>query len=317
MKMYLLTLLLCSCSLFRNSSLSDSENEVPSWVYSPYDSCHEDSELCATGEGKTYAEADAQAKINLASIFEVKVQSEFNAHTSSSQTVPWQSQVRQEVQASLKESVDQVLETVQIKKRFKKDHLSYAMAKLDRPRAGELLNGRLSKLDHELMTQWEHKQRTNLRRMMKIYLEREKINERYSIVSGQSRPAPLTYENIIKWRETKTSAEPLILKIGQAPEWMKEKIKELLTEAGFKLVKGEASKVLTLQVDSIKEFLNVNGFEKYTFTLNMSSIVAGEKKKVISISETVTGRSQTDALLKVKVFFNDYIEQHLADLQLD
>ena len=43
----------------------------------------------------------------------------------------------------------------------------------------------------------------------------------------------------------------------------------------------------------------------------------GEKKKVISASETVTGRTQGDALLKVKSFFNDYIEYHLSDLHLD
>jgi hypothetical protein len=74
---------------------------------------------------------------------------------------------------------------------------------------------------------------------------------------------------------------------------------------------------VSLQVDSIKEFLNVEGFEKYTFTLSMMSIEDGQKKKVISASETVTGRSQADALLKVKGFFSDYIEQHLSDLHLD
>ena len=68
---------------------------------------------------------------------------------------------------------------------------------------------------------------------------------------------------------------------------------------------------------AIKEFLNVEGFEKYTFTLNLTSFDKGEKNKVLTASETVTGRTQADALLKVKKFFNDYIEQNLSDLHLD
>ena len=83
----------------------------------------------------------------------------------------------------------------------------------------------------------------------------------------------------------------------------------------------DIEKVLKLhfryQVDSIKEFLNVEGFEKFTFTLGLTSVVNGDKKRTISVSETVTGRTQADALLRVKNFFNEYIEQHLSDLKLD
>ena len=70
-------------------------------------------------------------------------------------------------------------------------------------------------------------------------------------------------------------------------------------------------------VYSIREYLNVDGFEKYTFNLILTSFANGEKNKVVSTSETVTGRSQADALLKVKNYFTDYIEQHLSDLELD
>lgn len=318
MKYILLILVVTGCSFLRTSpSKIESSSEIPSWVYSPYDECSEAEYLCATGESKETNKADAQAKSNLASIFEVTVQSDFTVSSSSSQAFPWQSQVRQEIQQSLKESVNQVLETVEIKKRFKKNGMTFSLASLDRQKASELLGGRLIKLDHEIETLWEKRQRTNLRRIVKLQAQREKLNERYSIVAGAARPAKVTFEKIIQWRQNRPVQEPLALKIGQAPEWMTEKIKEILTESGFRLVKNNANKVLTVQVDSIKEFLNVNGFEKYTFTLNMTSIENGLKNKVISVSETVTGRTQGDALLKVKSFFNDYIELHLSDLHLD
>jgi hypothetical protein len=318
MKNLLLLLLLTSCSNFKpKPELSDSSKEAPGWLYAPYEACAEATELCATGEAKSTAQSDLQARSNLASIFEVKVQSELNVQTSSTQTFPWSGAVRQEVQHSLQESVNQVLETVQIKKHFKHKGLSYSLASLDREKASELLGQRLEKIDGELNTLWAHRSRTNLRKIVRLYLEREKLNERFSIVSGQPRPAKMTYSDIIKWRETRPRIENLALRIGQAPDWMAEKLKELLTEAGFRIVKGDSQKAISLNVDSIKEFLNVEGFEKYTFTMNMTSYENGEKNKVLAASETVTGRSQADALLKVKSFFNDYIEQHLSDLHLD
>lgn len=318
MKNILLLLLVSSCALFQSKpELSENSKEVPGWIYAPYEACSEDTELCATGEAKTYAEADAQARNNLASIFEVKVKSELNINTSSTQTFPWSGAVKQEVQQSLQESVDQILETVQIKKHAKHNKLSYALASIDRSKASELIGGRLTKIDDELNTLWAKRSRTNLRKIVRLYLEREKLNERYSIVAGAPRPSQMTYKDIIAWRETRPKTENLTLKVGQAPDWMTEKLKELLTEAGFRIVKGDANKAVSLNVDSIKEFLNVEGFEKHTFTMNLTSFENGEKNKVITASETVTGRSQADALLKVKNYFNDYIEQHLSDLHLD
>lgn len=320
MKYLFLMLLLSGCSQFKSDSTTGSSGEIkeePKWLYSPYDGCAESSELCATGEGKTFTQADSEAKSNLASIFEVKIQSDLSVTTSSSQTFPWQAQVREEVQKSIKESVDQILETVQIKNHFRKEGISHALASLNRGTAGDLVRNRMSKIDGELETLWENHQRTNMRRIVKLYLERERLNERYSILTNMGIPSKVTWQQIIKWRESKPQTEPLLLKIGQSPDWMKEKISELLTEAGFRLVKGDADKIVTVQVDSIKEFLNVEGFEKYTFTLSMTSSVGGEKKRTISTSETVTGRTQADALLKVKNFFNDYIELHLSDLHLD
>lgn len=318
MKNMLILLLLSGCSIFKTApELSETSSTVPGWIYAPYEACSEELELCATGEAKNYAAADAEARKNLASIFEVKVTSDFSSQSTSTQSFPWQGAVREEVQKSLSESVDQVLETVQIKKHYKENGLSYSLASLDKGQASELLGSRLKKLDEELNVLWQRRSRTNLRKIVRLYLEREKLNERFSIVAGHSRPSQMTYGDIMAWRETRPQVEALTLRVGQAPDWMTEKLKELLTEAGFKIVKGNSSKAISLNVDSIKEFLNVRGFEKYTFTMNMTSFEGGERKKVLTASETVTGRNQTDALLKVKTFFTNYIEQHLSDLHLD
>lgn len=263
------------------------------------------------------ADADAQARTNLASVFEVQVKSEFSASASSSQTFPWQGQVREEVQRSIQESVNQVLETVEIKKRYKVKNLSHSIAALNRRKVLELLGGRLEKVDDEIEVLFAKKQRTNLRKIVKLNLEREKLSEKYSVVAGHGIPPKVSYAQIVEFRESKPKSEPLVLRVGQAPEWMTEKLTELLNEAGFRVVKSGAEKVLTLNVESIKEFLNVDGFEKHTFTLNITSSEHGQKTGSLAASETVTGRSQADALLKVKAYFTDYLEQHLSNLHLD
>jgi hypothetical protein len=318
MKNVLILLLLCSCSYFQpRPNISETPPEVPKWVYSPYDTCNEEIELCATGEAKSFAEADAQARNNLASIFEVKIKSDLMVQSSSSENSPWHNGLRQEVQHSLDQSIDQILEVVQIKLRFKQDGLSYALATLDRVKASELLGKRIEKLDQEIKVLWKRKSRTSLRTTFRLYLEREKLNERYSIVSGSPRPEIVSYEELMKWRDSRPVGEPVALRIGQAPEWMTQKLKEILSEAGFKVVRGDSKKAISLNIESIKEFLNVEGFEKYTFTMHLASFENGERKKLLSASETVTGRTQGDALLKVRSFFNDYIEKHLSDLHLD
>jgi hypothetical protein len=318
MKKLVIFLFLSGCSVFnKGPQLSDSANQVPGWVYSPYESCTENEELCATGESKSFAEADAQARINLASIFQVQVTSNLSVSSSSAQSFSWQAEVKEEVQRELKESVDQILETVQIRKRFKKDGLSYSLASLDRSKVSELLGARMAKLDYGLDLLWKRRQRTSLRKMIRLSLERDKLNERYSIVSGVAKPSLVTHEQILAWASSRPDNKAILLKSSKAPDWMGEKLKELLTEAGFRIVKEEAPQILSLNIDSIKEFLNVSGFEKYTFTLSLIHIENGEKKKVLSLSETVTGRTQSDALLKVKNSFIDYLEQHLSDLDLD
>jgi hypothetical protein len=316
---FLWLLFLVGCAQFypQKSGLSDTESEVPGWIYSPYELCEEGREFCTSGEGRSLSEAEANAKSHLASIFEVKIKTDLQSFTSASQSLPWQSQVKEEVQKTLHESVDQVLEGVEIKKRFKKQGLNYALASLDRQKAAGLLGDRVNKVDQELKILWEKKQRTNFRKLVKLFYERERLNERYSIVASGSKPSPVSWEQLIKWRESRPVQEEIFLKVGQSPDWLKEKLEELLTQAGFKIVKGNVSKGLSLQVEGIKEFLNVNGFEKHTFTLTLSSFEGGEKKKTISKADTVTGRSQADALLKVKNIFIDYIEDHLSDLDLD
>lgn len=318
MKFSILLLLLLGCSTSApEPELSPAAKKMPEWIYSPYDFCVEAEEICATGEARSMTAADLEAKKNLASVFEVRIRSDFSVSSTASQTMPWLSKVSEEVRGELKESVDEIIELVQVREHYKKDGLSYSLASLKKAEALNLLLPRLKKLDAEIRRLWEKKQRTNFRKLVRLTLEREKLAERQSVLAGASGPEVVTLDEILRWRDAATKTYPLFLNVGQAPTWLVDKLRELLTESGFRLVKSAGGQVLNVNVDSIKEYLNVDGFEKFTFTLKLQSFEKGEKKRVLSTSESVTGRSQADALLKVKNHFTEYIEEHLSDLDLD
>jgi hypothetical protein len=273
--------------------------------------------LCATGEGKTFQEADLSALSNLGSIFEVQISSDTKSYTYSSQSYPWGGAVSQEVNQLMSQSVNEILQSVQIKNRFKKDKVSYSLASLDRGIVQNLLLEKLKKLDGEITDLWGRKQRTSFRKMFSLSLEREKIKEKYAVVSGKLHQSSVTHSQIVSWRASRPLTEPILLKTGNTPDWVIEKLKDLFTEAGFILEKNPAVRVLVLNMNSIREYLNVEGFEKYTFSLTLTSFIKGKKQKELNVKETFTGRNQQDALFKAKAYFSNYIENHLSDLNFD
>ncbi|MFA7613962.1 MAG: LPP20 family lipoprotein [Candidatus Caldatribacteriota bacterium] len=297
---------------------NESEDQFPSWVYSPYDFCSESSELCATGEGPNFSTSDQEARSNLASIFKVHVSSSLQSSITEENSLhQMEMKVRAEATRSLQTSVDEVLESVQIKKRFQKDGVFYSLAKLDRHAATAILNNRIDKIDQELLSYWNRKQRTLVRKMLRLSLERSSIEEKLAILTPVFRPAPISYQQILDWSLSFKNKVPVSLKVGHAPKWLTSKLSSLLNEVGYKIEKGEAKNLVSVNVTSIKEYLNVSGFEKYTFTMNIQNIQKGQKVGHLTKSETVVGRNQEDALLKIKNSFVEYLEDQLYTLNLD
>src|SRR5690606_30304586 len=107
------------------------------------------------------------------------------------------------------------------------------------------------------------------------------------------------------------------IKVAQAPKWLTSKVSSLLNEVGYRTTENATSDVITINVTSIKEFLNVEGFEKFTFTMKISHIRGNEKVGSLTKSETVVGRNQEDALLKIKNSFFEHLEEELYQLNLD
>lgn len=318
MKNLFLVLLLCSCARLASTQLNDQEEQFPNWVYAPYDYCSESSELCASGEGPTFTSSDHEARNNLASIFKVHIASTLQSSITQENTFhQMEMKVRSEANQSLQASVDEVLESVQITQRFKKDGVFYSLAKLDREAASAILNQRINRIDQELVSYWNKQQRTLLRKMLRLSAERSSIEEKLAILTPVFKPAPVSYQQIMEWALKPARTQLISLKVVHAPKWLVSKLSSLLTEVGYKVTEKEAKSFVSVNVTSIKEFMNVDGFEKYTFTLNIMHIQNGANAGHLTKVETVVGRNQEDALLKIKNSFTDYLEDQLYNLNLD
>jgi len=310
-------LLVVACSTNKeHKDYNELPGDLPKWVFAPYEECSEVEEICANGEASESQTAETQAKANLASIFETRIKSELFEVSNTNVSNQRPDSFYTDVTVSINQSVDQLLELVQIKKKFKKDGIVYALASMDKKQASELLEKRIHKLDIKFLNLWRKKQRTSFNQMNKLYLEREKLNERL-IIFNRSLPLSVKWEDVLEWKNNFTETEPIQLRIGVAPDWIHTNLVQQLTEAGFEVVQSSADKILKVDFSAIKEFMNVNGFEKYTFTLVLSHIHNGRQLSSITAAESVVGKSQADSLLKVKEFFINHISENLSNLRLD
>ena len=317
MKNLVLLLMLSACSHLSQPPQVEGQEKLPVWVYSVYDFCTESSELCASGEGPNAYASDAEAKSNLASIFKVHITSNFKTSLTEQNTVhQLEKKVLSQATQELQSSVDEVLESVEVKQRFKQDNVFYSLATLDKDIAINILTKRMKRIDDQLKSYWKKQKKTLARRMLKLSAERAGIEEKLAVLTPVFEPAPVSYEQVLNWTLSPTRQGVIGVKVAQSPKWLTSKVSTLLNEVGYKTSEN-AHDVVTINVTSIKEFLNVEGFEKFTFTMKISHIRDNDKVGSLSKSETVVGRNQEDALLKIKKTFSEYLEEELYQLNLD
>ena len=95
-------------------------------------------------------------------------------------------------------------------------------------------------------------------------------------------------------------------------------VEQVLGESGFEVSNNLAvDYFLSVKYKTINEFINVKGFEKYSFELNIAS--QNNLKKQIgsfSVSQTATGRNKQDAFLKIKNQIIDQVDEKINLLNL-
>lgn len=314
--MFLSVLLVsCSSNLKRNVSVPDGE---PEWLYSVTASCS-DNEICASGEGSNLAEADAHAKKALAGIFQTKIKSEFqfSKHSFSDNE---EIEMKESIEEDVNQQVDLLLKGAFIKKRFKKDGLMFALAALDKNKSLKVLRQELSKIDDEMEHYFNQKSRLYLRKLNLLFNKREVLNEKLTLVDRAGVPRRISFSQVNELKFTSKGGSKLsIVSSNDVPSVLLKKLEESFTEVGYKITKKNNSEFfINIKFDEKEEYLNVKGFKKFTFQVDVNAKNnLGKQVGGYSISKVSNGRDKKDAFLKVRSNIVLEIQTNIEKLNLN
>jgi len=310
---YLIALLLafgCASSSKDSKKIYESSesSEVPEWVYNSGSSCEETVLLCASASAENQNLADTRAKKALAGVFETQIKSSFDVYKTSFSKEEMES-VEEEIDSEINESISGILKTVLIKERFKKDDIFFSLASLDKKKSSKGLRAQVKKIDEELKYLYSQKMKGSIKRMMILFEKRTRFMDKLIVLEGSKIPSPVSFSQIqnIKF-QSKSGNKVYIKHNNELPAVLLKHLEEILGESGFEISDNLAvDYFISLKYKSIDEYINVAGFKKFTFVLELTS-QNNLKKQIgaLQISKTSTGRNKQDAFLKVK---NDLVSQ--------
>lgn len=308
----------CSSSPKKERKIIVPEGE-PVWLYSSEEGCRP-TELCASGEGSAMKDSDAHAKKALAAIFETKIKANFKFSRQTfdnSEIVEMKEVITDEVN----KQIEQVLKGAQIRERFKKDGIHFSLAVLDKNQAIRILRQELTKIDSEMEHYYSLKSRIYIKKLNMLFNRRELLNEKMIVVDSVDIPRKITFSQINNLKFTATGGKKLhLITATEVPRVMQKKIEEIFTEMGYEFTgkeKNASDYVINIKYGEKEEYLNVNGFKKFTFLINIEATTGqGKKLGIIALNEISNGRTKKDAFLKVRGKLIQEIGNNIEKLNL-
>ena len=300
--------------LFSNIVLADQ----PKWVNEPDKVCKK-HQICAVGTALGRALAEADARSGIAKVFETKIKSKFS-QTISSHNDDVSTEMREQIQ----EEVDQSIEGIEIDDSYEGKMDYYAFAILDKRKAAKGFRTKIKNLDEKMQVLISDKSATSVRQVAKMFKTREALNYRLQFLAGSGIPAKISYEEVFKKNKALTKGVVLYVDIDeQEPKEIEPVIISSLTKMGYKIVQGEQDKsaythAIRGRFTAEKQFLNVAGFEKYKFLLNItSSNKAGKQSGSLEYVLSKTGRSFTHAISYATPHVRKYLSENLDGLNIE
>lgn len=316
----LITLIAVSCAS-KNSKKTYTFNgkEVPSWIYEVEEQCPEGS-ICTVGEGSSFESADKKAIASLASVFESQVRSQFDIFNSSLSEGEVE-QVKKSIRSEVSITVNNVVMGAKIKEHYEQDKTYFSYVVLDKQRSASIFIAEVKKIDDELQFLYDKKSRTSILRMLSLVDRRAVLEDKLIILGRKARLQDITFSKIQSLKYIAGENKALYIKSTNAvPRTVEKFLSDLLNQVGYKITEDSNSQNFSVEISytAKEEYLNVKGFSKYSFNIQVFS-KNREKKQIGSIvhSFVESGRNQQDAYLKAKEKIQKYLKNNLEKLNLD
>jgi hypothetical protein len=305
MKKIVLFLLLVSCS---TKPLKD---VAPAWIASPYSTCNENQELCASSSGTTIADADNAARAELASFFKVKISTQLE-----STQVLQINDLQENYYKKLGSTVSEVLQGSIIRERFiHHDKEYYSLAQMKKSLLEATLREELKKVDQKASDLLDENARLALFELKNLYAERTTYEQMLRLISTAAEKSGAAW-----WSEIQASRSPklkfFLNAVTLADQDYTQALAGLISQVGHKqvTVKDQADIVVTVQTTIKEEFIRVQGFLKANVSLK---VIAFNVKKGMEIAgsineeEAVTARSREQLLVRATAEIRSRLEKKI------
>lgn len=307
---------LFSCSS-KKTKRENTNHEIPEWVYEVEKSC-ESTNICASGEGTSFNISDINAKQNLASIFQTHVKGSIQISKSSFSKKEI-NEIEENIEKSVMTFVDEILKGVKIETRAKSKNIFFSKAVLSKEQTRDLLMTEVKRIDSEMSHFFAQKKKVFLFKLNELYNRRTLLNEKLILVNSAAIPEKISFAQINDLKFTQRDNSNIkVIYSSNFPRVLEMKINEILNQVGFKITrkKNFNSKIL-IDFNSKEEYLNVKGFKKYSYQINLTSFSKSSKEiGSIVVSLVSSGRNEKDAFLKIRKDIVQNIKNNLEKLNL-
>lgn len=293
--------------------------KTPRWVNDPASACKK-SELCAVGEGVNRTRAKTAARLAIGKIFKTQVKAKFSETVSSSNGGAADEQMSDEVE----EITDAELEGVEIKKVYETDVGFYALASLNKRKEANKVKKEIEQIDNKMREYAKSSKASAWMKLEPLYQKRENLNARHIFLSGFDISSPLSYAEIFKYKAKAAEKMQIFVSLKEAkPKQLEGILIQVLSDRGYKTLSGKnqkkrATHLVSGEYSYEKQHLNVDGFEKYKFLLN---IKAQNRQSVesgaLNTAVVTTGRSFQQAKERAIPQLQNYLIENIEKLNIE
>jgi hypothetical protein len=290
--------------------------EKPKWVddLSKEADC-KSTNLCSVGDGADREGAIRNATLGISKVFDNQISSKFESKLSSD---------GETMKEEIKQATEIALQGIELKKFYEDGGKFYAMASINKRKAASILKKEIDVLDEKMKVLIGETNSSAHVDLEKVFIKRESLEKRYGFLTGASLPSPVKYEDIFKSKKEATKNIIVHVYIDEdEPKEMEQAIADQVAAMGFKFSRGQtrnplSTHVVTGELKVDKQFLKVEGFEKYKFVLHASAMTkdrigTGE----MTLVDIETARNFSQAHDKAIEKLKEQLKEEISSLEID
>jgi hypothetical protein len=233
-------------------------------------------------------------------------------------------EVEEAVSEDINEATETALAGVEIKKSFEDKTSFYSLAVVNKSKAAAGFKKEIESIDGQMKAISNAGDSIEKVKLERLFVKREVLNRQHQFLTGKSIDSPFTYEDIFAAKQSATNDVVIHVYLDEdEPKTVEAALVRTISDMGFQATSGQtrnknSTHVITGEYVSDKQYLNVDGFEKYKFVLKIKAMKAGTKVESGHLDYEVieTGRNYSQANDKAIPKFQEFIKTNIEKLNL-